>query len=48
VHILNFTGDLCNKNITIVTDRFLRLPKKFNNPADLIAQMAVDLKRAQE
>lgn len=49
VHILNFSNnDLYGKNITVTTDRFLRLPKKFNNPSDLFQQIQTDLKLAKE
>ncbi len=47
VHILNFEGDLLGKNITIITERYLRLPKKFSGPDDLVKQMEKDKKHAE-
>jgi len=48
VHIFDFNEDIYGKNITVTTDRFLRLPKKFNTTSDLIEQIKYDLKMAKD
>ncbi len=44
VHIINFSGDIYGKKITAITDRYLRLPKKFDSIETLAEQMKKDLK----
>jgi len=44
VHILNFNNDICGKEITILTQKYIRLPKKFKNPKDLLERIKLDLK----
>jgi FAD synthase len=46
-HIINFDEDIYGREITVTTDRFLRLPKQFKDPKDLITQIQKDLKTAQ-
>ncbi len=41
-HILDFGGDLYGQKIIIITDRYLRLPKKFKSSEDLSAQIEED------
>jgi drug/metabolite transporter (DMT)-like permease len=43
-HILNFSSDIYGKKITATTDRYLRLPKKFDSVEKLTEQMKNDLK----
>ncbi len=43
VHILNFSANIYGHQITVITDKFLRLPKTFKNPEDLILQIKKDL-----
>jgi len=42
-HLLNFSSNIYGHQITIVTDRFLRLPREFKNPEDLMLQIKKDL-----
>lgn len=46
IHLLNYNGDLYNKQITVTTDKFLRLPKTFSSTEDLIDQIKKDLAEA--
>lgn len=46
-HILNFNGDIVGQEITVRTERYLRLPKKFASVEELAGQMARDLKMAE-
>ncbi|TAN33536.1 hypothetical protein EPN28_01850 [Patescibacteria group bacterium] len=48
VHVLNFAGDLYGKKIEARTERYLRLPKKFDSVESLAAQVAKDLKLVSE
>jgi riboflavin kinase/FMN adenylyltransferase len=43
VHIVNFSGNIYGKKITINTDRYLRLPKKFDSTEKLAEQLTKDL-----
>ncbi|PIT87419.1 MAG: EamA family transporter [Candidatus Magasanikbacteria bacterium CG10_big_fil_rev_8_21_14_0_10_40_10] len=43
-HILNFSGDIYGQTILIITERYLRLPKKFASIEELTKQMKKDLK----
>lgn len=45
-HIFDFADDIYGKNITITTGRYLRLPKKFKDPKDLMAQIQEDVRNA--
>jgi len=47
VYIFDFNADIYGQTITITTDRFLRLPKKFANATALAAQIQRDLDRAK-
>ncbi len=42
VHILNFSGDLYNKDLTVYFEKFIRQIKKFNNKDELIKQLIKD------
>ncbi|MEK7212837.1 MAG: EamA family transporter [Patescibacteria group bacterium] len=44
VHLLNFNGNLYNHHLTVTTERYLRLPKKFRSVESLMKQMKQDLK----
>ncbi len=44
VHLLNYTGDLYGKQITVTTQRYIRFPKKFTSVEDLAKQIAKDLR----
>lgn len=44
VHILNFSGDIYGKKITITINRYLRAPKKFDSVEKLAKQVKKDLK----
>ncbi len=46
-HIFDFANDIYGKNITVITGKYLRLPKKFKDPKDLMAQIQKDFKTAQ-
>lgn len=48
VHILDFNGDIYGKQITVTTDRYLRVPKKFSTLAELSEQIKKDLLRAKD
>lgn len=43
VHIFNFSENIYDKELKIVTKKFLRLPKKFNGPEKLKQQIKKDL-----
>ena len=43
VHLLDYSGDLYGKSITVTTGRFLRPPMKFANVEELRAQIEKDL-----
>jgi drug/metabolite transporter (DMT)-like permease len=43
IHILEFSGDLYGKNITVSTERYLRFPKKFKSVEKLSEQIKKDL-----
>ncbi len=43
IHILEFNGDLYGKEITAVTERYLRFPKKFKSVEKLSEQIKKDL-----
>ncbi|MFH1366317.1 MAG: EamA family transporter [Patescibacteria group bacterium] len=43
VHLLEFNGNLYGKNITAVTERYLRFPKKFKSVEKLSKQIKKDL-----
>lgn len=43
VHILDFNQDIKGKEIAITTQRYIRLPKKFSNAAELAKQLKKDL-----
>lgn len=45
VHIFNFRDDIYNQQITVITDRYLRLPKKFKSPEELARQIQKDLEQ---
>jgi len=44
VHLLNYSGDLYGKNITVTTERYVRFPRKFPTIGELSAQIGRDLK----
>ena len=46
VHIFDFADDIYGKNIIVTTGRYLRLPKKFKDPKDLMAQIQKDTRNA--
>ncbi|MFA5791553.1 MAG: EamA family transporter [Candidatus Paceibacterota bacterium] len=46
VHILEFNGDLYNKQITVNTERYLRFPKKFKSVEKLSEQIKKDLSQS--
>ena len=43
VHLLDFTGDIYGKQIAVTTERYLRLPKKFDSLEELAGQIKKDL-----
>jgi len=43
VHILGFDSNIYGKEIIIETQKYLRLPKKFKNPKDLLKRIKLDL-----
>jgi len=45
-HIFDFKNDIYGKKITVTTDRFIRLPKKFKNTSTMIDQIREDIKMA--
>ncbi len=45
-HIFDFNDDIYGKNITVTTNKYLRLPKKFKDPKDLMAQIQKDVQNA--
>lgn len=47
VHIFNFSANILGQQITVQTERYLRLPKKFAGPADLAEQIKRDMKTTQ-
>lgn len=46
VHILEFNGNLYNKQITVSTERYLRFPKKFQTVEKLSEQIKKDLSQS--
>ncbi|OGI60785.1 hypothetical protein A2814_00100 [Candidatus Nomurabacteria bacterium RIFCSPHIGHO2_01_FULL_38_19] len=44
-HLIGYTGNAYDKNITLETHKFLRDYKKFNTEKDLIKQIEKDLKK---
>lgn len=48
VHLLDFAGDLYGKQITVTTERYLRLPKKFATIEVLAQQIKRDIQVAQK
>lgn len=42
VHVLGFSGDLYDKEITVITERYLRLPIKFASVEALVKQIQKD------
>jgi len=46
-HIMDFKGDLYDKNIKVEFLYFLREEKKFNSPAELIRQIEIDIQSAR-
>ncbi len=46
VHILEFDGDIYDKNIIITTERYLRFPKRFKNVQALSEQIKKDLSQS--
>src|SRR3989339_977695 len=46
VHIFDFADNIYGKNMTVTTGRYLRLPKKFKDPKDLMAQIQKDIQNA--
>ncbi len=48
VHLLNFSGNLYEKKITVTVDRYIRQEKKFTDEASLKAQIATDLSTAAD
>lgn len=42
-HIFDFANDIYGQKITVTTGRYLRLPKKFKDPKDLMAQIQKDV-----
>ncbi len=46
-HIIDFSGDLYGKTMTVYFDEYLREIKKFDNADDLKAQLVQDVKRAK-
>jgi len=46
IHILEFNQDIYGEKITVETERYLRLPKKFKDPKDLLTRIRLDLKLA--
>lgn len=47
VHLLNFSADLYGQKITVRTERYLRMPKKFATTEALVAQIKKDIIFAQ-
>lgn len=47
-HILNFSENIVGQEIKVITDRYLRLPKKFANSKDLMNQITKDLELLEE
>lgn len=47
VHLFNFTNEIYGQEIIVTTGRYLRLPKKFKDPKDLMAQIQKDVQNAQ-
>jgi len=43
VHILEFNDDIYGKEITILTQKYIRIPKRFKNPKDLLERIKLDL-----
>ncbi len=48
VHFLDFSGDIYGKNITVITERYLRLPKRFELIEDLARQIKKDLELVKD
>ncbi|MSU74976.1 MAG: EamA/RhaT family transporter [Candidatus Magasanikbacteria bacterium] len=48
VHLLNFSGDLYGKEIKVMTEQYVRFPKKFASIGELTKQVSKDLKLATE
>jgi drug/metabolite transporter (DMT)-like permease len=48
VHFLDFSGDIYGKNIAVITERYLRLPKRFQSIEDLARQIKKDLELAED
>ncbi|MFP4008820.1 MAG: bifunctional riboflavin kinase/FAD synthetase [Spirulinaceae cyanobacterium] len=48
IHLLDWSGDLYNRQITVKLERFLRPEQKFDSLADLKAQIARDCQAAKQ
>lgn len=46
VHMFDFDNDIYGQKITVTTGRYLRLPKKFKDPKNLMAQIQKDIQNA--
>lgn len=46
VHIFDFNNEIYGQKITVTTGKYLRLPKKFKDPKDLMAQIQKDVQNA--
>lgn len=43
VHLLNFSADIYGREITVTTERYLRMPKKFTTTEALVKQIKKDI-----
>jgi riboflavin kinase/FMN adenylyltransferase len=48
VHLLDFNADLYEKEITVQTERFLRIPKRFATTEALVEQIKKDIRFATQ
>ena len=47
VHMFDFASEIYGQKITVTTGKYLRLPKKFKDPKDLMAQIQKDVRNAK-
>jgi riboflavin kinase / FMN adenylyltransferase len=43
VHIIDFNGDIYDESITVVTQRYMRFPRRFKGLNELAVQIKKDL-----
>lgn len=48
MHLLDFSGDLYGRNLTVRLSKFIRKERKFSSPEELKTQIAADIKAARE